>query len=303
MWIGNLVLLLLNLPLARWWVPALLRVLRVPRRALLAGLLVACGLGALALGPHGWGVWLVMGLGLLGFVLQRLGCEGVALLLGFVLAPGHRRAPAPHPAALARQLVRVHRAPGVGRAVDGGHRFAAGGGAAATAACRPLTWPGIAKDEAPGAAGSSRRPDNRGNARYLLLPHPRVPAPRRLAAGLGGLHRLQRQGHHRQARLPLRGGRGHADHVRMLFALPLFLALAWWSSRGKPPLTPQRLAGCGGPGLHRLLPGQLPGFLGPAIHQRQPGAADPVPQPHLVLVLGWVFTSAASPPCRRWRWR
>jgi TctA family transporter len=88
MWIGNLVLLLLNLPLARWWVPALLRVLRVPRRALLTGLLVACGLGALALGPHGWGVWLVMGLGLLGFVLQRLGCEGVALLLGFVLAPG-----------------------------------------------------------------------------------------------------------------------------------------------------------------------------------------------------------------------
>lgn len=88
MWIGNLFLLLLNLPLARWWVPALLRVLRVPRRALLAGLLVACGLGALALGPHGWGVWLVMGLGLLGFVLQRLGCEGVALLLGFVLAPG-----------------------------------------------------------------------------------------------------------------------------------------------------------------------------------------------------------------------
>lgn len=88
MWVGNLFLLLLNLPLARWWVPALLRVLRVPRRALLSGLLVACGLGALALGPHGWGVWLVMGLGLLGFVLQRLGCEGVALLLGFVLAPG-----------------------------------------------------------------------------------------------------------------------------------------------------------------------------------------------------------------------
>lgn len=88
MWLGNLLLLLLNLPLARWWAPALLGVLRVPRRALLAGLLVAAGLGALALGPHGWGVWLVMGLGLLGFVLQRLGCEGVALLLGFVLAPG-----------------------------------------------------------------------------------------------------------------------------------------------------------------------------------------------------------------------
>lgn len=88
MWFGNLLLLLLNLPLARWWTPAMLRVLRLPRRALLAGLLVAAGLGALALGPHGWGVWLVMALGLLGFVLQRLGCEGVALLLGFVLAPG-----------------------------------------------------------------------------------------------------------------------------------------------------------------------------------------------------------------------
>lgn len=88
MWIGNLFLLLLNLPLSRWWTPALLRVLQVPRRALLAALLTAAGLGALALGPHGWGVWLVMGLGLLGFVLQRLGCEGVALLLGYVLAPG-----------------------------------------------------------------------------------------------------------------------------------------------------------------------------------------------------------------------
>lgn len=88
MWVGNLFLLLLNLPLGRWWAPALLSVLRLPRRALLAGLLVAAGLGALALGPHGWGVWLVMGLGLLGFLLQRLGCEGVALLLGFVLAPG-----------------------------------------------------------------------------------------------------------------------------------------------------------------------------------------------------------------------
>lgn len=88
MWVGNLFLLLLNLPLARWWAPALLAVLRVPRRALLTALLVAAGLGALALGPHGWGVWLVMALGLLGFVLQRLGCEGVALLLGFVLAPG-----------------------------------------------------------------------------------------------------------------------------------------------------------------------------------------------------------------------
>ncbi|WP_137920536.1 tripartite tricarboxylate transporter permease [Hydrogenophaga sp. 2FB] len=88
MWVGNLLLLLLNLPLARWWMPLLLRVLQVPRRALLVALLVAAALGALALGPHGWGVWLVMGLGLLGFVLQRLGGEGVALLLGFVLAPG-----------------------------------------------------------------------------------------------------------------------------------------------------------------------------------------------------------------------
>ncbi|MCW5653815.1 tripartite tricarboxylate transporter permease [Hydrogenophaga sp.] len=88
MWVGNVLLILLNLPLARWWVPALLRVLRLPRRALLSTLMVAAGLGALALGPHGWGVWLVMGLGLLAFVLQRLGCEGVALLLGFVLAPG-----------------------------------------------------------------------------------------------------------------------------------------------------------------------------------------------------------------------
>lgn len=88
MWVGNVLLILLNLPLARWWQPALLRVLRIPRRALLSALMVACGLGALALGPHGWGVWLVIGLGLLAFVLQRLGGEGVALLLGFVLAPG-----------------------------------------------------------------------------------------------------------------------------------------------------------------------------------------------------------------------
>lgn len=87
MLMGNLLLLALNLPLARWWTPALLWVLKLPRSALLTALLLASGLGALALGPHGWGVGLVLALGALGFVLNRLGCEPVALLLGFVLAP------------------------------------------------------------------------------------------------------------------------------------------------------------------------------------------------------------------------
>uniref|UniRef100_UPI0035656EF1 tripartite tricarboxylate transporter permease n=1 Tax=Hydrogenophaga sp. TaxID=1904254 RepID=UPI0035656EF1 len=87
MWMGNLLLLLLNLPLTRFWTPALLQVLKLPRAAILVALLVAAALGALALGPHGWGVWLVMAMGALGYVFNRLGCEAVALLLGFVLAP------------------------------------------------------------------------------------------------------------------------------------------------------------------------------------------------------------------------
>ena len=45
---------------------------------------------------------------------------------------------------------------------------------------------------------------------------------------------------------------------RMLFALPLFVAMAWWAGRGKPPLTRRDWLGVVGPGLHRLLPLQLP---------------------------------------------
>jgi drug/metabolite transporter (DMT)-like permease len=66
---------------------------------------------------------------------------------------------------------------------------------------------------------------------------------------------------------------------RMLFALPLFAAMAWWASRGKAPLAPRDWLGVLGLGVFGLLPGELSGLCRAGLHHGQPGAADPVPQP------------------------
>ena len=91
--------------------------------------------------------------------------------------------------------------------------------------------------------------------------------------------------------------------LRMLFALPLFVALAWWAGRGKPALTARDWRVVVAAGLQRLLPGELSRLLGPAVRQRQPGAADPVPEPDAGAAARRACCSSAA--WRRgscWRW-
>jgi putative tricarboxylic transport membrane protein len=83
MWIGNLMLLILNLPLIGIWV----KLLTVPYRSLYPAILVFCSIGAYTLNNSTVDVFIAAGFGLLGYIFQKLGCEGVPLLLGFVLGP------------------------------------------------------------------------------------------------------------------------------------------------------------------------------------------------------------------------
>ena len=83
MWIGNLFLVVLNLPLIGIWI----RLLRVPYRLLFPAILVFCCIGVMSLSGSVLDVWTTAFFGLLGYVLQKLRCEPAPLLLGAVLGP------------------------------------------------------------------------------------------------------------------------------------------------------------------------------------------------------------------------
>jgi TctA family transporter len=83
MWIGNLMLLVINLPLIGMWV----KLLRVPYRYLYLAVLVFCGIGVYAVGNSGFDVLLAALFGVVGFIFIRLRCEAAPLLLGFILGP------------------------------------------------------------------------------------------------------------------------------------------------------------------------------------------------------------------------
>lgn len=83
MWVGNLILIVLNLPLVGIWV----KLLTVPYRFLYPAILVFCCIGAFTVNNNVFDIWVAAGFGLLGYVFLKLGCEGAPLLLGFVLGP------------------------------------------------------------------------------------------------------------------------------------------------------------------------------------------------------------------------
>ena len=83
MWVGNLLLVVLNLPLIGLWV----RMLRVPYQVLFPAIIVFASIGCYSLGLNAWDVYLIAGLGVVGYLLIRWGCEPAPLLLGFVLGP------------------------------------------------------------------------------------------------------------------------------------------------------------------------------------------------------------------------
>ncbi len=83
MWIGNLMLVVLNLPLIGIWV----RLLTVPYFVLFPAILAFACIGLYGVNKNPFDLYAMAAFGLLGYVLIKLGCEPAPLLLGFVLEP------------------------------------------------------------------------------------------------------------------------------------------------------------------------------------------------------------------------
>jgi putative tricarboxylic transport membrane protein len=81
MWIGNLMLLFINLPLVGLWV----RFLAVPYRLMFPAILLFCSIGIYSVNNNPADVVMTAGLGLAGWAASKLDFEGAPLLLGFVL--------------------------------------------------------------------------------------------------------------------------------------------------------------------------------------------------------------------------
>jgi len=83
MWVGNLFLLVLNLPLVGLWA----RLVMVPYHLLYPAILVFCAIGVFSLNNQEFDVYLMALFGLLGYVFAKLDCEPAPMLLGFILGP------------------------------------------------------------------------------------------------------------------------------------------------------------------------------------------------------------------------
>ncbi len=81
MWIGNLALLVINLPLVGLWV----KLLKVPYRLMFPAILIFCCIGIYSINNQATDVLLTAFFGLVGYGLLKLGFELAPLLLGFVL--------------------------------------------------------------------------------------------------------------------------------------------------------------------------------------------------------------------------
>jgi TctA family transporter len=83
MWIGNLMLIILNLPLIGVWV----KMLTIPYRHLYPAILVFCCIGVYTVNNTNFDIFMTAIFGIAGYLFFKLGCEAPPLLLGFVLGP------------------------------------------------------------------------------------------------------------------------------------------------------------------------------------------------------------------------
>ncbi|WP_332119341.1 tripartite tricarboxylate transporter permease [Azorhizobium caulinodans] len=83
MWIGNLMLVLLNLPLIGMWV----RLLTVPYHVMYPAIIAFCCIGVYSVNNNTFDVYTMALFGILGYALVKLDCEPAPLLLGFVIGP------------------------------------------------------------------------------------------------------------------------------------------------------------------------------------------------------------------------
>jgi TctA family transporter len=83
MWIGNLMLIVLNLPLIGIWI----KLLTVPYRFLFPAIVLFCAIGVYSTNNNSFDIWMVAAFGFIGYLFIKLGCEPQPLLLGFILGP------------------------------------------------------------------------------------------------------------------------------------------------------------------------------------------------------------------------
>ncbi len=83
MWIGNVMLVVLNLPMIGIWV----KLLKVPYHILYPAILLFCCIGVYSIQNNVFDVYLTVIFGVLGWLFVKLECEPAPLLLGFILGP------------------------------------------------------------------------------------------------------------------------------------------------------------------------------------------------------------------------
>jgi putative tricarboxylic transport membrane protein len=83
MWVGNVLLVLLNLPLIGLWV----RMLTIPYHVLFPAIIAFAAIGTYSIASNAFDIYAIAVLGIIGYVLVKLDCEPAPLLLGFVLGP------------------------------------------------------------------------------------------------------------------------------------------------------------------------------------------------------------------------
>lgn len=83
MYVGNVILLILNLPLISLWV----QILKVPYRILFPLILLFCVIGAYSVENSVFDIGVMLAFGVLGYVLRKMGFEGAPLVLAFILGP------------------------------------------------------------------------------------------------------------------------------------------------------------------------------------------------------------------------
>ena len=83
MWVGNAMLLILNLPLVGLWV----KLLQIPYSVLFPVIVAFCCIGVYSVDNSSFGVYQITAAGLLGYLLLKLECELAPFILGFILGP------------------------------------------------------------------------------------------------------------------------------------------------------------------------------------------------------------------------
>jgi putative tricarboxylic transport membrane protein len=83
MWIGNAMLVILNLPLIGIWI----KLLTIPYRWLFPAIVLFCAIGVYSTNNNTFDVWMVGLFGIVGYVFYKLEMEPAPLLLGFILGP------------------------------------------------------------------------------------------------------------------------------------------------------------------------------------------------------------------------